>query len=250
MATEQRGPASSLVPVLHGQPSEFLLACASILRRQHALRAESCSRSRQELTEDSIDKLATYYSSRCTRPHRTGRAARAGKRGGARDGRRSGRGRFQPASRVMADGAENFPRLAGQNAPYMANRLRLWKSGLPPRPTTDAIMAPIARLLSDAADRRVVQLFRVIEPAAAASGRSAMKKLLQARVAAAGFGRLPRRTTVLVAHSLASRPDRAACHGCCSSAERAVLLLVVAAVWTRASAARRPCARIWQRPAW
>ena len=42
-----------------------------------------------------------------------------------------------------------YPRLAGQNAAYMANRLRLWKNGLPSSSDSEAIMAPIARLLSD-----------------------------------------------------------------------------------------------------
>ena len=40
---------------------------------------------------------------------------------------------------------KTYPRLAGQNAAYMANRLRLWKSGLAPGTDGEAIMAPIAR---------------------------------------------------------------------------------------------------------
>jgi cytochrome c553 len=48
-----------------------------------------------------------------------------------------------------ADALKTYPRLAGQNAPYMANRLRLWKGGLAPGTDGEAVMAPIARALSE-----------------------------------------------------------------------------------------------------
>ena len=48
-----------------------------------------------------------------------------------------------------ADALKTYPRLAGQNAPYMTNRLRLWKGGLAPGTDGEAIMAPIARALSE-----------------------------------------------------------------------------------------------------
>ena len=47
------------------------------------------------------------------------------------------------------DALKVYPRLAAQNAPYVANRLRLWKGGLTPGTETKSIMAPIARALSD-----------------------------------------------------------------------------------------------------
>ncbi len=61
-----------------------------------------------------------------------------------------------PATRIPAcmdchnaSSLEAYPRLAGQHAVYMANRLRLWKGGLTSRSSTDPIMAPIARSLSE-----------------------------------------------------------------------------------------------------
>ena len=42
-----------------------------------------------------------------------------------------------------------YPRLAGQNAAYMVNRLRLWKGGLTSGTDTETIMAPISRALRD-----------------------------------------------------------------------------------------------------
>ena len=47
------------------------------------------------------------------------------------------------------DALQIYPRLAGQNLPYMLNRLRLWKNGLASGTATDTIMAPIARALSE-----------------------------------------------------------------------------------------------------
>ena len=48
-----------------------------------------------------------------------------------------------------ANALSTYPRLAGQNAPYMANRLRLWEGGLAPGTDGEAIMAPIARALTE-----------------------------------------------------------------------------------------------------
>ena len=48
-----------------------------------------------------------------------------------------------------ANALETFPRLAGQNAAYMAARLRLLKNGIDANSDAAAIMTPIARALSD-----------------------------------------------------------------------------------------------------
>ena len=47
------------------------------------------------------------------------------------------------------DALASYPRLAGQNAAYMAGQLRLWKAGHHTATGGAAIMAPIARRLSD-----------------------------------------------------------------------------------------------------
>ena len=144
---ERRGPASKLVPILHGQPVEFL---ASALQEYAGGRRKSgvMQPVAAELTEDSIAKLAQYYA-RLSKPAPPV----------ASSGTDSGRGlatEGDPAAKIPAciachgaAGAKIFPRLAGQNAAYMANRLRLWKNGLTSPSPNDAIMAPIARLLSE-----------------------------------------------------------------------------------------------------
>jgi cytochrome c553 len=47
-----------------------------------------------------------------------------------------------------ADALPHYPRLTGQNIPYMIARLRHWRHGLSFGTETDAIMAPIAQLLN------------------------------------------------------------------------------------------------------
>jgi cytochrome c553 len=143
---EQRGPASGLVPVLHGQPREFLQAAlqsyAAGTRVSGMMQPVA-----QELRGGAIEKLAAYYSSLPApdkpRGENEGRAAALATAGDAAAGIPACTGCHAGTALAV------YPRLAGQNAPYMANRLRLWKSGLPLSSNTDAIMAPIARLLSD-----------------------------------------------------------------------------------------------------
>jgi len=64
--------------------------------------------------------------------------------------------RGDPAARIPAcvdchnaSSLEAYPRLSGQHAAYMVNRLRLWKNGLTSKSSTDAIMAPIAGVLNE-----------------------------------------------------------------------------------------------------
>ena len=47
------------------------------------------------------------------------------------------------------DALASYPRLAGQNAAYMAGQLRLWKAGHHTSTDGAAIMGPLARRLSD-----------------------------------------------------------------------------------------------------
>ena len=144
---ERRSPASKLVPVLNGQPAEFLAAgihdFANSRRKSGIMQPVAT-----ELNEESIAKLAQYYS-RLTMPSPAAASSIAASgRALATEG--------DPAAKIPAciachgaAAAKIFPRLAGQNAAYMANRLRLWKGGLTSPSPTDAIMAPIARLLSE-----------------------------------------------------------------------------------------------------
>ncbi|HYI29202.1 MAG TPA: c-type cytochrome, partial [Bradyrhizobium sp.] len=159
---EQRPPASGLVPVLHGQPREFLSAALSAYARgsRHSGIMQPVA---AELSADEIAKLADYYAGLAA-PKQTPRAdAPAAARSLATDGDAIGK---IPACTTCHDAMALplYPRLAGQNAAYMANRLRLWKSGMPPSSDTESIMAPIARLLTDAQIAGVSAYFANLVP--------------------------------------------------------------------------------------
>jgi cytochrome c553 len=159
---EQRRPVSGLVPVLHVQPAEFLTAAltayAKGLRQSGIMQPVA-----RELGADEIDKLAAYYAGLAVpkQASRTGSAAEA--RALAADG--------DPDAKIPACGTCHelgalpvYPRLAGQNAAYMANRLWLWKNGLAASAGTEAIMAPIARLLSDGQIAELAAYFESLPP--------------------------------------------------------------------------------------
>ena len=144
---ERQGPASKLVPILHGQPVDFLTAALrdyAEAKRQSGIMQPVAA----ELDQDSITKLAQYYARLKPPASASGAANDANGRTLATEG--------DAAAKIPAciachgsQAATTFPQLAGQNAAYMANRLRLWKNGLTSPNPTDAIMAPTARLLSE-----------------------------------------------------------------------------------------------------
>jgi cytochrome c553 len=144
---EGRRPPSNLVPVLHGQPAEFL--AAALQSYSKGIRPSGIMQPvASELTSAAIEKLARYYSGLSVP------APRAAKPDASRGGALVNDG--DPAARIPAclpchgeTALRTFPRLAGQNAAYMANRLRRWKDGERSHTGTDSIMAPIARLLSN-----------------------------------------------------------------------------------------------------
>jgi cytochrome c553 len=159
---EQRGPASGLVPVLHGQPREFLSATlrayAKGLRHSGIMQPVAA-----ELGAEEIAKLADYYAGLVGPKQRSRADASMAARSLATDGDPNGK---IPACNACHDAKALplYPRLAGQNAAYMANRLRLWKSGMPPSSDAEAIMAPIARLLSDDQIADVSSYFANLSP--------------------------------------------------------------------------------------
>jgi cytochrome c553 len=169
---EGRRPASNLVPVLHGQPSEFLAlalrAYAKASRQSGIMQPVAGDHS-----EQAISQLADFYSRLPPPPAKAQPPA---------DGPARERGRVlategAPGRRtppcIVCHGAEAltiYPRLAGQNAAYMKNRLRRWKSGFASNTETEAIMAPIARLLDERQIDDVSAYFAGL-PAAAAPRR-------------------------------------------------------------------------------
>jgi cytochrome c553 len=146
----QRGPRSRLVPVLHGQPAAFLIAALDDYA--HARRSSGIMQPlASDLSPESRDQVARYYAG-LSPPAAPELALNPES---VERGRKLATG-GDPGARIPAcmdchnaSSLEAYPRLAGQHAAYMANRLRLWKGGLISRSGTDPIMAPIAQSLSE-----------------------------------------------------------------------------------------------------
>jgi cytochrome c553 len=148
---DERGPSSNLVPILHGQPAEFLL---------HALQAYAAGKRASgimqpvaaDLMSDLMPLVANYYAGlappKSARRRELDASAIANGRALASDGAPSEQ--IPPCLACHGENALNiYPRLAGQHAAYMAGQLRLWKGGLVPDTETAMIMAPIARRLNE-----------------------------------------------------------------------------------------------------
>jgi len=147
---KQRGPNSRLVPVLHGQPAGFLMAALedyANARRPSGIMQPLAS----DLSAEDRERVARYYAGLAPpatpEPPSSDEAVERGRMLATRG---------DPGARVPpcmdchnTSSLEVYPRLAGQHAAYMANRLHLWKNGLTSRSSIDAIMAPIARSLSE-----------------------------------------------------------------------------------------------------
>ncbi len=150
--SERDGPDSGLVPVLHGQPLEFLagaLGAYANRRRASGIMQPVAS----DLARDEMDRVARYYAGLLppSRPTALLPDAAAAIERGRRLAEQGDSAAKIPACMSCHDAQalKTYPRLAGQNTAYMANRLRLWKGGLAPGTDTETIMAPIARSLDD-----------------------------------------------------------------------------------------------------
>jgi cytochrome c553 len=147
---DDQGPRSKLVPVLHGQSLEYLLAAVKAYAdgtRQSGVMQPAA----KALSDSATRKVAEYYANlkrpssvrdRAIAPHRIEAAREIATRGDPANALPSCMG-CHGNSALAA-----FPRLAGQNADYMAVKLRLWKDGLEARSPNAEIMQPIARRLT------------------------------------------------------------------------------------------------------
>jgi cytochrome c553 len=144
-----RPPASGLVPRLHGQPAEMLLqalhAFASGERPSGIMQPVAAALSPRVMRD-----VADYYAGLHALPARTAAPVaqiEAGRRLAA-DG--------DPTAEIPSclachdrQALPIYPRLAAQNAPYLANRLRAMQRSPRERTATQAIMTPIARRLTE-----------------------------------------------------------------------------------------------------
>lgn len=143
-----RGPTSKLVPLLHGQPLDYLLATMEDYahgRRPSGIMQPLAS----DLAPDDRAQVARYYAG-LSAPDAPDTSSDPGAVERGRLLATSG----DPTARIPAcmachDNASlaTYPRLPGQSRAYMVNRLKLWKAGLTSDTSSDAIMAPIARSL-------------------------------------------------------------------------------------------------------
>ena len=172
--TDRRGPASSLVPVLHGQPGQFLTSALQAFARGR--RASGIMEPvATDLTAEATQRVAEFYSGLAPpppAPSNESADAASLERG------REIANRGVPAERIPpcvichgADALPNYPRLAGQNLQYMTGRLRGWRHGVISDSTeTAAIMAPIARLLNEQQSADVAAYFYALPASPVAGG--------------------------------------------------------------------------------
>jgi cytochrome c553 len=154
------GPASALVPILHGQRAEFLLATlqayAKGSRRSGIMQPVAA-----DLEGQDMRRLADYYAKLAPpKRQRTVPADAVSDRGRVL-ATKGDAGNGIPACNAChgRDGLASYPRLAGQNAAYMVGQLRLWQAGHHTTSDSGALMAPIARRLSEADVQAVAAYF-------------------------------------------------------------------------------------------
>ncbi len=153
-------PQSALVPRLHGQSEAFL---ASALRNyaRGARPSGIMQPIAAELDGRDISRLAKYYAELSPI---SGQPTTMNNTDAARGQELATHG--DAAARVPAcvschrpEALDTFPSLDGQSAAYMAAQLRLWKAGHNSTTDSGAIMAPIARRLSERDIDAVSQYF-------------------------------------------------------------------------------------------
>jgi len=156
------GPRSALVPVLHGQSAEFL--SAALHAYANGTRSSGIMQTiAADLAPNAIERVAAYYAGLA--PPERGPATPSANHERGRTLATAGAAESGIPPCLACHGPEalsSYPRLAGQNAAYMKGQLRLWRDGAPPRSEASAIMAPIARLLTDRQIEEVSAFFEAL----------------------------------------------------------------------------------------
>jgi len=161
--SEGQLPLSGLVPVLHGQPADYLFsalkAYAEGKRRSGIMQPLAA-----DLRDEDMRHLAHYYAG-MTPPsqEQAGNADQVLIEGGRKIALEGAPDNGIPAC-VACHGNPGYPRLAGQHAAYMAGQLRFWKMGHAPATDGAAVMAPIAQRLGDGQIDAVSAYFATIPP--------------------------------------------------------------------------------------
>jgi cytochrome c553 len=156
---EGERPKSNLVPVLHGQPADYLFSALKAYaegRRRSGIMQPLAA----DLRDEDIRNLADYYAG-LTPPQeepRPGDAAliESGRKLALEGAPQAG---IPPCMACHGTPGGTYPHLAGQHAAYLAGQLRLWRRGHVPSTPGAALMAPIAQRLSDAEINAVAAYF-------------------------------------------------------------------------------------------
>jgi len=174
---EDRMPASTLVPRLHGQPAEALLAAlgayANGARYSGIMQPIATA-----LTPEARKALADYYAGLCPSiAPASGEAEPVHIERGHRLIMEGDTDTQIPACSGChgANALPIYPRLAGQSASYIANQLRLWQRGARGHTETDAIMSAIAARLSEDQINEVAAYY-AMQPVEAAAASQPVKK--------------------------------------------------------------------------
>jgi cytochrome c553 len=163
---EARAPIADVVPRLAGQSPHYLAAAlhdyAAGLRPSGIMQPVA-----EQLDAPTVAALAAYYAERRVdaERHVTPAPPEQIARGRAIATIGVPEARVPPCAVCHVAGIPAvFPRLAGQHATYLAGQLRLWQRGLRDRTARGAIMAPIARRLSDRQIDDVAAYFASLAP--------------------------------------------------------------------------------------
>jgi cytochrome c553 len=163
----QNAPPSALVPILHGQPAEFLIAALDDYaggRRASGMMQPIAS----DLTPQERERVSRYYAALkplSPRSEFTREAAAMARGRGIAERGDADAGIPACAGCHSKSALKTYPRLAAQSPLYLANRLRLWKRGLAAITETEVIMAPIARALSEQQIDDVAAYYTSVAPA-------------------------------------------------------------------------------------
>ena len=143
------GPRSALLPGLHGQKRDYLMA--SLAAYADGTRFSGIMQPvAGNLSQAQIRSFAHFYSALPQRP-----VGSAAPDAGLANGRRLAE-TGAPAAGIPAcdschggDALSIYPLLSGQGAAYLAAQLQLWKKGLRNATGPSAIMAPFAERMTD-----------------------------------------------------------------------------------------------------
>ena len=146
---EGERPMSNLVPVLHGQPADYLFsalkAYAEGKRRSGIMQPLAA-----DLRDEDMRNLADYYAG-LPLPQEEPRPADSALIESGRKLALEGlpEADIPPCMTCHGTPGGTYPHLAGQHAAYLAGQLRLWKAGHVPQTDIAALMAAVGQRLSD-----------------------------------------------------------------------------------------------------